>query len=326
MKVVKQIISVLLKAGISAALLWYLFRQVDKRSLFEIISHANKSVLFCAFCVFTLMYIFSLLRWKMLLDAVDIKLPLKRVAISFSGGVFFNLFLPSSIGGDFMRSVDLASHTKKARQVVATVFLDRLSGYVGLVLMVVFALTWGWKLVADNSVLTSVISITGVLIVILLVLFNKFIYSKINNLLKSPNAGRARAAITNLHHELHLFRNKKKLMCENILFSILIQIIGPVSFYIIARAIGIKVNFIYFLIFLPIIGAITMLPISIGGLGLRDASTIYLFAKAGVPKDLAFAMSLLNFSFILACGVIGGLIYVFTVHHRRLQRYPRSDI
>jgi len=77
---------------------------------------------------------------------------------------------------------------------------------------------------------------------------------------------------------------------------------------------------IYFFIFLPVIGAITLLPISLGGLGLRDATTIFFFAKIGVGKDLAFAMSLLSFSFLLFYGSIAGLIYFITVNHRKLPQ------
>ena len=103
------------------------------------------------------------------------------------------------------------------------------------------------------------------------------------------------------------------------MISVIIQAISPLTFFVISRSLGLKLDMIYFFVFLPIIGAITLLPISIGGLGLRDATTIFFFAKAGVSKDLAFSMSLLGFSFVLISGILGGLIYVFTIRHRRIQ-------
>jgi hypothetical protein len=322
MKIIKQFFSVVLKAGISIALLWYLFRQLDKKRLLEIISHADMRLLLLAFCVFVIPYVLALLRWKMLLDAIKMELPLKRIVASFSGGIFFNQILPSSIGGDLMRSIDLSSHTKRAREVIATVFLDRLSGYMGLVIMALVSLAVGGRLIQDKNVLFSVFIITGLLVIILLALFNKFIYKKINMFLQSRGAGRIRESITSLHHEIHLFRSRKTLFLKNISLSLAMQFFAAVSFYIIARAVGINTNFIYFLIFLPIMGAITMLPISIGGLGLRENTAAYLFPLVGVDKDLAVAMSLLSFFFILVCAIIGGLTYyVLTVHHRRLQSH-----
>ena len=100
----------------------------------------------------------------------------------------------------------------------------------------------------------------------------------------------------------------------------------PVSVYFIALALGVRINFIYFLIFLPIIGAITLIPISLGGLGLRESLFVVYFAKAGVIKQLALAMSLLSFSFVVVYGAIGGLIYVLTVHHRRVQPHQSSAV
>jgi uncharacterized protein (TIRG00374 family) len=155
----------------------------------------------------------------------------------------------------------------------------------------------------------------------LLAVFNRPLYLKINWFLHSPNAGKFREMIKELHHELHTFRHRKDVIIKNVILSMFIQAVPPLTFYIIAASLGLKVSFGYFFIFLPIIGAITLLPISIGGLGLRDASTIIFFAKVGVAKDMAFAMSLLNFSFILIYGAIGGLIYVSTFRHRRVQHH-----
>ncbi|MFA4889004.1 MAG: lysylphosphatidylglycerol synthase transmembrane domain-containing protein [Candidatus Omnitrophota bacterium] len=326
MQILKKILSVLLRIGISAALLIFLFQKVDRKSLLEVIKGADKPLLLFSFLIFCLTYIFGLLRWEMLLKAVNIRLPFRRIIISYSGGIFFSLFLPSTIGGDFMRTVDLAAHTKKPGEVMATVLLDRLSGYIGLAILALGSLIFGLKIIADKSVLLSLAVIIIVLVSVLLVLFNKFLYSKINKLLDSPDAGRIRELLRNMHREVHLFKHKKKIILRNLALSFVIQLIAPMSFYLTASALGLKVNIAYFLIFLPIIGAITLLPISIGGLGLRDATTIFFFAKAGVAKDLAFAMSLINFSFILIGGIIGGSIYVFTVRHRRLQYHPSSAV
>ncbi|MDI6606151.1 MAG: lysylphosphatidylglycerol synthase transmembrane domain-containing protein [Candidatus Omnitrophota bacterium] len=321
MKIFKRIFSVFLKIIISVILLVFLFNKVDKKSLFEYLKNADKLLLFFAFCIYFISYILAIFRWEMLLKAAKIYLPFKRIIISFAGGVFFNLFLPSTIGGDLMRSIDLSAHTKRPREVIATVLLDRLSGYIGLAALALSAILLGWKLIQDASVFFSVTIIVALLTAILLVLFNKFLYEKINSFLDSGGSGRFRELIRDLHQEMHIFRHHRKLIVNNLLISLLIQLILPLTFFIIALSLGVKLNIIYFLIFLPIISAITLLPISIGGLGLRDATTIFFFAKAGMSQGSAFAMSLLSFAFLLLCGTIGGLIYVFTIRHRRIQHH-----
>ncbi len=326
MKIFKKILSILLRVSISIILLIFLFKQVDKKSLFEIIENADKPLLFLSFCVYFFVYVLCLLRWEMLLKALKIHLSLKRVIISYASSNFFSLFLPSTIGGDLMRSIDLATHTKRPHEVIATVVLDRLSGFVGLVLLALVSLMLGGKLIQDRAVLLSVAIITGILIAVLVVFFNRFFYSRINKLIHSPNAGKARQLLKDLHDEIHYFKHHKKVIVNNLFLSILVQSVPPLSFFILALSLGLKINIIYFFIFLPIIGAITLLPISIGGLGLRDATTIFFFAKIGVARDVAFAMSILNFFFVLVFGSIGGLVYVLTIRHRRIQYHPPSHI
>src|SRR3989338_1190280 len=235
MKFIKIIVSNFLRVGISIILLYLLFRQVDQKSLFRIIKNADKPLLILAFFIFLSSYALGLFRWEMLLRAVKIHLPLKRVIISFSGGVFFSLFLPSTIGGDLMRSIDLATHTKRPHEVVATVLLDRLSGYVGLVLLALLSLGFGWKVVQDKGVILAIAIITAVLIIVLFTLFNKFIYSKISSALHSPKAGKFQQLVKDLHQEMHYFRRHKKVIINNLIFSILIQTVTPLTFYVVAH-------------------------------------------------------------------------------------------
>lgn len=325
----KKIFSFVLRIGISAALLVFLFKfnKIDVRVLGDVIRKADKPILLFAFFIFFFSYLLCLLRWNMLLKAAGINISLKRVIVSYSGGIFFNLLLPSAIGGDVTRSIDLAAHTKKGAEVVATVFLDRLCGYMALAIFVSLATFFGWALVSDNKlVIFSVVTITSILSAILLIIFNKFIYSKIGALLRFVRAGKIRESIRNLHNEVHIFRNRKGVLINSLLLSILVQIISPIVFFLIALSLGVKANIVYFFIFVPIIGAVSMLPISLGGLGVREGATVFFFMEAGITQGLAVGISLINFVFILLYAAIGGLIYVLTVRHRRIQRHSSSVI
>ncbi len=318
---IKNILAVLLRISMSILLLILLFKlnKIDLKVLLSDIKGADKLFLAIGFTIFFSGYVLGFLRWRMLLKVAEIAIPIKKLISSFCGGIFFSIFLPSTIGGDLVRTADLAGHTKKTKEVIASVFLDRLSGYTGLVFVILPALLLGRNLVLDKVVFSSVFSIILLLVVILLVLFNNFIYNKITNFLSRPGAGKIKEMIKNMHQEIHVYRNHKKMIICNLAISFLIQLIAPVSVYFISLSLGIKINFMYFFIFIPIIGAITLLPIAIGGLGLREGLFVVYFAKAGVVKQLALAMSLLSFSFVVFYAAIGGLIYVLTVHYRRLQ-------
>lgn len=329
---VKNTLLLFFRIGVSILLLVLLFKinKIDLQVLFSNIRGTDKRLLVTGFLLFFLAYFLGFMRWQMLLKAGGINIALKRLISSFSGGVFFSIFLPSTIGGDLLRAADLSGHTRKTKEVIATVFLDRLSGYMGLVFVILLALVLGRNLVLDKVVFISVSVMIISLVICLLVFFNKGIYSIITKWLSPPSSGgtkeftatgfgKIKETIKNLHQEIHIFRNHKKMIALNLLLSFFIQLIVPASVYFIGLSLGVKISFIYFLIFLPIISAVTLLPIAIGGLGLREGLFVVYFAKAGVVKHLALAMSLLSFSVIVFYGAIGGLIYVLTVHHRRLQ-------
>ncbi len=314
----KKISVVLLKISISVILLVFLFKQVDLRSLVNIIRGIDQPLFWLAYVFNLPIYVMCFYRWKMFLSASGVTVTDNKLIAPFFGGIFFSLFLPSTVGGDVVRSMDLSLHTKKPSQVVASVLLDRISGYAGMVLIAVIASILGIRLIQDKAVLAAIAVIAGILAVILLLVFNGPVYSGVRKLLYSHTSGRIWGALESVHQQMHGLRHHKRVLVNSLILSLLVQLINPITMYIISLSMGAKIAPIFFLVFLPIVGAVTLLPISIGGLGLRDYTTVLLFAKAGVSKDLALAMSLLGFGFILINAAIAGLIYVFTLHHRRL--------
>jgi len=321
----KKIGSVLLRVGVSVLLLAVLFltQKLDAKTIWHSIRHADRGLLAAGCAMIFFSFLLCFIRWRQLLHAIDIRIPLSRLLVSFSGGVFFNAILISSIGGDFVRSIDLAVFTKRPRQIVATVLLDRLSGYVGLVLVVLVAAFLGKDVIGTSkSILFSIAVIVVILAGILLVLFNHYVYTKVNRILGSSRLGKVGESIKNLHEELHIFKQHKGVLFFSVVLSILVQTVAPLSSYLVARALGVHVSLTYFFIFIPLVGAITMLPISIGGLGVRENSMVLFFKQVGVPQELTIAMSLLGFFFTLGYSAIAGLIYVLTVHNRRLQSHP----
>lgn len=327
----KRLFSILSRIVISVALLFFLFQHadLDLKKLWDIIRASDIFFLVIAAILTLLTHILCIFRWGILLRDIGIILSWLRIVISFSGGLFFNLFLPSTIGGDVLRTADLSASTNRPREILATVFLDRLSGYVGLVIVALFASFLGHSFLQTRVVIFSVGLITLTLVLILLVLFNNAIYLRINSWLAvakiekgatrfKQSLDRLRNYLKELHEEIYLFRNKRASIITNVFLSILIQLLGPLTCYFVALSLGVRITPLVFFIFLPIISAITLLPISIGGLGLRDASTVFFFSQVGLAKELALSISLVNFFLLVFYSAIGGVIYVSTVHHRRI--------
>jgi len=324
----KNLLSFSLRILISVILLLLLFKlnKIDFKVLINDIKNADRLFLLLGFITLPVVHLLSCWRWHTLLKAAEVNISLKKLVSSFCGGIFFSIFLPSTIGGDLVRTADLATNTQKAKKVIATVFLDRLSGYIGLVLVVLPAVLLGNSLIEDRIVYFSVAVIVMILVIALVLLFNTFLYGKISRLLSVFGSGRVIQLIKEMHREIHVFRNHKEMIIVNLALSFIIQLIFPLGVYFTGLSLGVNISICYFFIFIPIISAVTLLPISLGGLGLRESLYVVYFAKAGVIKQLALAMSLLSFSFIVFSGAIGGIIYVLTVHHRRVQHNQSSAI
>jgi len=319
MSILKKTGIVILKISVSFLLLFFLFKQVDLNSLSAIIKNSNKLFIGLAFLVNLFIYFFCFLRWKMLLETAKIKLPVQRLVSAFSGGVFFNFFLPSTIGGDFVRGADIGYHSKKNSSAAATVLLDRLSGFIGMSIVALTAIIFGRRLINDLRIFFVVYFLIVLLAVITLCIFNDFVYNFFGRLLSSRKQTKIWQGLKNVGQEMRGFKRHKSVIAKNLFLSIIIQFIAPLAGYLIMTAFHLKVNIIYFFIFMPVIGAVTVLPISIGGLGVRDYITVLLFTSIGLGKNFAFALSLLTSFFLLVYSGIGGLIYVLTLHNRRVQ-------
>lgn len=317
----KKTFSLILRTGISAILLFILFQKIDLKETLKIIASLNIYYFTLATITFFIIYLLVFYRWKMLLNAQGLNLPLRRVFSSFSGGIFFSLFLPSTIGGDIARSVDLGAHTKRHNVIIASVLLDRISGFVGLVIVAAVSLIFSHKLISEPSVYLIVFILLLLLVAILLFIFNKGIYKWINH---SSKKGGFRNAIKHLHSEIYIFRSKPYVLFQNLIYSIMIQLSSSIFSYFLLCSLNAKINILYPLVLTPVITIITALPISIGGLGLRDASSIFFYTKVGVTKDIALGQSLLNFAMMVCFGLIGGIIYVSSLRNRRLQPHKTN--
>lgn len=274
--------------------------------------------LYFLYAVLLFIFVMSLglARWNMLLKTIKQDLPLGRIFISYCGGLFFNVSLPSSIGGDIVRTTDLAIHTKDSSSILATVFLDRVLGFVGLALVSFLGFIWGYfyGLTYDTSLFLFMALFAVILICVLGITFSRRIFRLINKIMVFKLL---KDYFGKFHSYCHSFRLQKGVLLKAVLLSVILQGSYSAVFYFVGLSLGIKLNIIHYLIFVPIIGSITILPISIGGLGLRDNAAVVLFSALGVAADRVVAMTLINFAFLFFIGIVGGIIYAIALHNRR---------
>ena len=306
------------RLAFSALLLAFLFSKIDTRETVELLRTADFAMFWIAFGIFFIVHIIMLSRWFVIIRALDLKVSVWNVVRYFFIGLFGNLFLPSSIGGDVIKIIGLCKFSDQKPRVVASVLLDRLSGFVSIAFISACSFVFGHALIQDNAILVIIVAMSAALLSILTILFNEpiyeFFFRIFNWLPKFKNK------LMEMHYDISLLKAKPVQGFKAVLLACLGQVVFIVCFYFITRALHQEIPFIYFLVFIPLICVASSFP-SIGGLGVREFGAAYLFAKVGVAEEVAVSMSLISFFFMVILGLLGGVVYVFTLPSGRVQHH-----
>ncbi len=315
-KKTKDLFSFLGRIALSLAILYFVFTKIDLEKTGNILKTARVDFIFYAFIVFIICNIILLFRWFIFIRALDLKSPKREVVRYFFVGLFGNLFLPTAIGGDIIKILGLCKDNDQKAKVVASVLLDRLSGYGGVVLVPLVALIFSYRNINAIEVIFMVAILAAGSLTLFFILFNHKVYSFVCQIFnKIP---KIKNGLMNLHYNIALLKDKKLAGLKAVLMATLGQAVFASTFILLAKSLNQDINPIYFFVFIPLTCVASLIP-SIGGLGVREAGTAYLFYKVGVDAGVAVSMSLINYLFMTIVGLLGGLIYVFTLSSRRIQ-------
>jgi hypothetical protein len=100
-------------------------------------------------------------------------------------------------------------------------------------------------------------------------------------------------------------------LVNSLLISLVNQLIAISINWILAEGLRIHVSLFYFMVFIPVVTLISMIPISLNGMGLREYAFVSLFGSIGVDREAAVALGLLASVTIFISAIPGGVIYIF---------------
>jgi len=306
---IKNILNTAFRFLLSFALLYYLYQKIDVERTVDVVRSAQIPYLIFALVTFLAINILLLFRWRLFLRAMDVEAPFLSIVRYFFVGLFGNLFLPSAIGGDVIKTVGLCRYSSQKATVVATVLLDRLSGFAGMVVIASLAFLFGFRILNDMTLLISIVMMAVVSLMIAVVLFNEKLYEFCCRIFSF--FPKLKAALMQVHYDIVLLKDKRYVLYQAVGMSCLSQITLAFTFFLVAKALHQDVALLYFLIFVPLICVASAMP-SIGGLGVREAGAAFLLAKVGVESGVAVSISLINFIYMVLVGLLGGVIFMVT--------------
>ncbi|HEY6332266.1 MAG TPA: lysylphosphatidylglycerol synthase transmembrane domain-containing protein [Blastocatellia bacterium] len=307
----KKIASWALKIGISVALYVYILSKVDIRRLWDTTKNAQPAYLLSAILIYLLVQALSAYRWYGLLVPVGMRVSFPRVLALYFLGMYSSLFLPAAIGGDVVKVYYLNKRSRNLSGATATVFLDRDTGLAALlVIAVVAAAVAGTKF--DSVALAPVFGLFLIgFVAINLALFWRPTYNLVHHLMKLFKLKRPDEKIERMFVSFAAFRKRPSALTKALLLSLLIQFGGVLVNSLAGISIGMRTHngLADYMVFIPAISLISMIPISVNGMGWREGAYIILFMSAGATRDQSTVLSLLWLAILVITSLPGGLVY-----------------
>ncbi|MBM4762970.1 lysylphosphatidylglycerol synthase transmembrane domain-containing protein [Bacillus sp. B15-48] len=311
-------LQMIVKLAVSSILMVWLFTMIDWQEALHVMQEGSPFYLLIAFIAIQITVITSIWKWKLLVDSAEKPQVPSDVSIGKLGklyyiGLFFNNFLPGSVGGDVMRIFYLGKMIRTS-SATASVLFERITSGAALVGIVLLS-----ALFLDHT-RSYLISVVMLILIVSVVFFLFFYWSKkeLTSNATTPSGRKwyhllykGKKAIKSIGGKFGNYRNEgwvwwSKVALLSLLFQVGMAWINDLLFL----SFGIEIPFLHLLVIITLISVITMLPISLNGLGVREAGYVLFFQSLGVPGGIALSVSLLFFFLVTISSLIGGIFWL----------------
>jgi len=245
----------------------------------------------------------SVLRWQRVLIGIDLPAPVPALASHTLAALFVANFLPSTIGGDVLRVVRLSSDNGDAPASFASVVLERLTGFVVLPVISLVALALRPSLLHLGTASHVALALSLASLVALAAILAATASTRLGGRL----AGHASwpRFVGAVHLGIERIRRRPGAAATVLLTSLVYQLAVITAAFAASRALGITVGWLPLLAFIPVVAIAQVLPISVGGLGLREGALVLLLGPLGVGAAKATALGLLLYGINLVVSLLG---------------------
>ena len=304
----RRILFSTIKILISLALLYLALRKVNLTELASRINNlASLGWIVVAIAVTFLQIFVGVLRWRRVSAECGAPLGLQQAMRFNLIGAFFNQTLPSSIGGDAVRLWLVARGGAGWRAATYSIFVDRAIGLIALAIVIVASLPWSYNLIDDPH------GRSALLLVDFAALAGGVGFLVLGAL---PWPWLKRWWGTHHLHACAVIANRVIFSRQHgpaiAVLSIVVHVLAVVIAWCVVQSIAAPVVFGQIFQLVPPVMLITMLPISIAGWGVREATMGLAFGYAGLLPNEGVNISLLYGAVTFLVGAFGGLVWIFS--------------
>ncbi|HET9533102.1 MAG TPA: lysylphosphatidylglycerol synthase transmembrane domain-containing protein [Blastocatellia bacterium] len=305
-----------LKIAVSVGLYAYIFTKIDVAHLWSILREADISYFAAGVGVYFFIQGISAYRWYLLLKPLGLKASYFKLLSFYLLGMFFNNFMPTGIGGDVFRIYYLNKETRTLSRATASVFFDRNLGMAALLLMATLISTIDGT-TFKGVPLAPVFGLVGLVFGLAnLALFYRPTYNLLHRLLMLFKMKQADERVQHLYDSVNSYRGQWRLIVLALVLSVIVQYGCVVVNKLSANSMPASqveihsIGWLSYLVFIPAIGLISMVPVSVNGMGWREFSYIVLFGSVGATEPQAAALAFMWLGVLVFTSIPGAIIYI----------------
>ena len=305
-------LSFLLKLAVSTALLVFFFlaKKISFAAIGRELAGAAWGWLAVAFALNAIGLLASAYRWRILARALGDDIPVGFLVRSYLVGTFFNNFLPTRFGGDVVRIWDGSKYSRSLVRSSAVVLVDRATGLIVLFLFALAASLFRLDMAREIPVVWAALLVGAAGLLAVALFFLPAAGRLIERLPARGFLHSARSKVLDLRATILAYRKAPADFARASAWAVVLQLNVVLYYFLIGRALRLSIPLLDYFIVIPIVLLVQVIPISVNGWGIREASYIAIFAFYGIGPAAAVSFSLVEVAFGLIVGLAGGAIYI----------------
>lgn len=293
---------------VAFVLLYIIVAKVDLDAVFGSIKNISAVSILAVLSLNFLAIFIGVTKWYILLPNYSYR---KLLTTSLAGR-FYSFVLSGQLVGEVVKTFHLAKGTKDGERVAASVIVDKITGMMGMLILGLFGLFFTNGKIQPQFLYVLTLATLFLIIILYSLKFDLFYNSidkLINYIVNKYSFLRRFIGISNLLKTWRSYLNRPIVIFKSLMLGILFQLTGAVFTFIFSNALNISLGLIDYCWINAILMLAMILPITVGGLGVREGVFVGIFGWLGISADKALALSLCLFSLQLFDATIGGIVF-----------------
>jgi uncharacterized protein (TIRG00374 family) len=282
---------IVLKTLVSVGLLTLILTRVDLSKVLTGMHYLSVPFIAFALAFYACCQWLSCLRWQVVFRATGHDVGVAALLRSYFAGMFLNVFLPGALGGDVYRVYRTARQSGDAEAAFVSVFLERFTGLGALALLALLGLPVSFGVLGSWDIQLVFLACLAALVSGVLLIASRTLLGWAEPWLRWLRLGGLVGRLARVQHLLRVFARHRRALGQSVGISVGLQLAIVTYHYLIARQLHIEVSYLEMLVFIPIVAIVSLLPISLGGLGVKEGLWVYLFSRSGFTAEQALLLS-----------------------------------